>query len=693
MKTERQLEIYRYFLSIKKQWPLCLTIFLSVLLLGLIITVRTPKLYKASAVLKVNLDPSNTQLWASATDYQIMSTPDMLDRVLNKKNLANKDNFLINPSRDFKSVSFEVLHSNSKEAADLANAAMSVYLKYQTEKREEAFKKEEKFLRVKLEKEEKLLVSKLEKEEKLQALRSAKEESVFELNVRVEKLLDSQRLNFEKFQNYIINKEEKNLNDEVKEAKDILDTSEKHLSDYVKKNEILMNPNIKSQIDRANSRIGLFEKKLVAVQMELFQKGLEKPKHLNSLEQALKAAILKEQEQVTSLDKVFLRIGFLKDQVEKNRKSYELKQEHLKEIRLKNEKLREEASFKAAQLQEEKRLKFEQLVQERKLNSEPLQENVSLKIQQLREEGTLKLEQLREDFLNDKIFSVKAAQIPTVPFQPNWQKNLILSLLFALFFSIGLPLVIAIFEQRTFRTAEQIADSLKLPFLGVFSESAKDCCEIQTNLLFVSPQNLFKNLLVTSTTEKEKNASLSVALAIEMAKTEGRVLLVDCDFRTPQIHQKFQVSNSIGLSSLIIGKAELCDVIVQSSIPNLDLLVSGPMPPRYASLFNLPRFLDILEELKKRYDKVIFNASSIDSGMGSLTLGTQTDGTLLVIKAGVAQREAVEETVKILTESQIRLFGVVLDEMTPGRSWYAALLGKYYRQAYSYDSYGENPSA
>src|SRR3989338_4470877 len=275
MKAKRQFDFYRAALSLKKQWPLCLTIFISVMLLGVIASIQTQKLYKASAIIKVNLEGQNSKLWPEATNYQIMTSSIVS----------------VNPSRDLKSASFDVINQNPKIAADLANQAVSDYLKYQTLKRDEAVQKEEKLLESQLKKEEKLLEFQLQKEEKfsefqrkkeedlsniqreredkISSIQKNKEESLSEIQrVREEKLSnlqnikedelfnkearlsDLKREQEEKMLNFLQEKEEKWLEIQIKEAKENLAVSEKNLDDYSVKNKILNNSYLESQINR-----------------------------------------------------------------------------------------------------------------------------------------------------------------------------------------------------------------------------------------------------------------------------------------------------------------------------------------------------------------------------------------------------------------------------------------------------------
>lgn len=489
-----QIDIRSYVLSLKKRWPFCLTVFVSVILLGLIITVGTQKRYKSFATIKVNLDAPNAKLWAEATNYQkITSTPQIS----------------VEPARDLKSVMIVGIDKDPKNAADLVNQAVSLYLKYQTEKKEEA-----------------------------------------------------------------VQREEKNLRLQQQEAKEKLSTSQKVFDDYNLKNKLLNQPRLESQIDRVRHRIGLFEEQLVKVQAA--------GKNQSSKEQFLKETILKEQEQETRLNQLISETNFLKSDIESNLKKYNSYAEQISEMKLKNSS------------------------------------------------GT------------ESIFSIEPAQSSTSPYQPNWKKNLILSVLFALLLSIGIALILEMLDKRTFKTGEQIEELLKLPFLG-FSDSP----DLRRNLLLMDPDKRLKSITITSVEEKEDKTKTSFNLASACAESGLRVLLVDCNFK--------RFLKTPGLSNILIGESQLDYVLASSSVANLDLLGSGQIPPMGSSLFQSAKFSELFEELKKRYDTVVFDSSL-------RTFGVQVDATVLEIKAGKTLRELVEKSVKILIESHANLLGVVLQE-------------------------------
>lgn len=690
-----QIDFHRYIVSIRKRWPLCLAVFLAVMLLGVIWTLRTQKLYKSSASLIImpqapqvltgvqEVNPAGTtgNFWAEEaflqTEYQIMAGRQISKRVFERMNLKRDPRFkdkdpgtflsgyvTVNPAKKTRIVSIDVVHSEPKFSADLANAVVSVYLDYKIEKRRESSLEAETWLlaqhedlKKKLDASERTLYNYMEKKGILNAsLESQMETIKNRINLFVGKLAEVQAAQ-------ISGRVDTEALTQVSKNPKLLDS----LSDIQKapmisdlKSRLI---GLKSQRLRLSQRyfpehpqVKSVDAEILAVESDLEDEikntlNMLEREHqtLLSTEQGLKDAIGKERVQEAHLNQLSLDYGRLKREVDTHTKLYDLVTNRLKEISL------------TGMLQAN---------------------NVSL---------------------------LDAARIPTSPYKPDWKMNMMLSLLLALFLSIGIALLLEMLDQ-TFKTQEQVESFLKLPFLGVLPAIASDdikerdlyianhpksmvaeCSRaIRTNLLFMSPDKPFKSLMVTSSMAKEGKTTTAVSLSITVAQSGSRVILVDCDLRRPRVHKSFQLPNEVGLSSVIVGEAKLDDVIVRSPIENLDVLVCGAIPPNPAELFHAANFKNIFEELKRRYDKIIFDSPPVGAVTDAVILGSQVDGALLVIKTGVTHREASKRAMRALTDAHTHLYGVVLNDFNADKTEYGYSYGKYYWYGRYYDGqYGE----
>jgi len=192
-----------------------------------------------------------------------------------------------------------------------------------------------------------------------------------------------------------------------------------------------------------------------------------------------------------------------------------------------------------------------------------------------------------------------------------------------------------------------------------------ECCRaIRTNLLFMSPDKPARTLLVTSPGPQEGKTTSAVNLAITLAQSGQRVLLVDTDMRRPRLHKAFGIpGNTDGLSRAVVGEVDPFDTIRETGVPNLWLLPCGAMPPNPAELLHADRFKRIVEELAERYDRVIFDSPPVGAVTDAAILARLTSGTLIVVKGGVTSRDALSKVRDILSGEGVNILGCVLNNL------------------------------
>lgn len=693
MSALEKANLYHYIASVKRRWPLCLAIFISIILLGVIYTARIQKLYKSSATIVImpttpqiltglqEVTPTTNWFAEEAnlqTEYQTMSSRQISKRVYERMNLAkrkqykdlNSETFLsnyvtINPQKKTRIVSVDVVHPDPKFAADLANSVVAVYLDYKLAKKRESSRQAEVWLlaqhetlKKKLEQSEKSLYDYMQDngilnaslESQMEAIKSRistftgklAEVQAQEISGRVDaqalsrvsenpKLLDS----LSDIQKAPMISELKGRLIELKGQR--LELSQRYLPDYPK-------------VKVVDAEIASVEETLrdeVKNTIDMLDRERES---LRATESGLKEAIAEEREQEAHLNKLNFDYGRLKREVDTNTKLYDMVTNRLKEIGL---------------------------------TGMLVSNNVSL---------------------------VDEARVPTAPYQPDWKINLAVAFLLALFFAVGIALLLELMDQ-TFKSQADVESFLGLPFLGVLPNIAAEavvqrdlytrdhpksivaeCCRgVRTNLLFMSPDKPFKTLLIASSTAREGKTTTAIGLSVAMAQAGSRVLLIDCDLRKPRVYRSFELPNDVGVSSVIVGETKLGDAICRTSLANLDVLSSGPIPPNPSELFHTQRFKELLEELKLKYDKIIFDAPPVGAVTDPVVLAAQLDGCMVVIKTRVTHREGVKRTVRMLNDAHARIFGVVLNDFMPDRSE-TSLYSKYYFYGRYYTQYGEQPS-
>lgn len=185
---------------------------------------------------------------------------------------------------------------------------------------------------------------------------------------------------------------------------------------------------------------------------------------------------------------------------------------------------------------------------------------------------------------------------------------------------------------------------------------------IRTSIKFSIPDTDFKTILVTSSITGEGKSTNTANLGVVFAQEGKKVLIVDADMRKPTLHHTFGVFNTVGLSTILSKQDEFYYAIQETPLVGLHILPSGPIPPNPAELLSSRTFSTFLEQAKKVYDMIIFDAPPLLSVTDAQILSHQCDGTLLIVYSGVAEKEDVIKAQSILTSSNAKILGVVLNQ-------------------------------
>ncbi|MEZ4337599.1 MAG: polysaccharide biosynthesis tyrosine autokinase [Sandaracinaceae bacterium] len=218
------------------------------------------------------------------------------------------------------------------------------------------------------------------------------------------------------------------------------------------------------------------------------------------------------------------------------------------------------------------------------------------------------------------------------------------------------------------------------------SATAECMRTVRTNLVFMSADEPIKTLVVTSASPREGKTTVTTNLAISLAQSGKRTLIIDTDLRRPRIHRAFGASASRGFTSVMVGEESLESVVVPTAVPNLDVLPSGPIPPNPSELFHSHRFLELVEEGLRRYDRLVFDSPPLGAVTDAAVLAPQLDATLIVVKAQMTTRDALRSALRQLRDVGANVLGGVLNDVDPRRRGYAAGSDYYYyrREGYYY---------
>ena len=188
---------------------------------------------------------------------------------------------------------------------------------------------------------------------------------------------------------------------------------------------------------------------------------------------------------------------------------------------------------------------------------------------------------------------------------------------------------------------------------------------LRTNLQFVSPDKPLQTLLVTSPGPEEGKSTMLANLAVAMAQSEKKVILVDCDLRRPSLHKLFGVTHRQGLTTMMVdNKALNAPPLQETGVAGLELLASGELPPSPSDLLGSQRMDRVLAALRERADVVLIDAPPVLAVTDAALLSTKVDGVLLVVSAGQTRRDSVQAAKAKLEQVNAHVIGAVLTNVS-----------------------------
>jgi non-specific protein-tyrosine kinase len=285
------------------------------------------------------------------------------------------------------------------------------------------------------------------------------------------------------------------------------------------------------------------------------------------------------------------------------------------------------------------------------------------------------------------------ATLPTSPVSPRPVRNLTLGVLLGLLASMAIGFLRHLLDTRVSGEEDAgtvsgvpalasivfDAEAASRPLLvqvGPQAPRAEPFRQLRTNLQFVDVDAGPRAILVTSAVPAEGRTTTSLNLAITLARSGARVCLLECDLRRPCFAGYLGVRSAAGLTSVLIGAADLDDVLQswgegRVGDGRIEVLPSGPVPPNPSELLGSRGMADVIEALSTRFDLVLIDAPALLSGTDAAVLASRVDGTLLVVRVGRTRREQLRRAVEALRVVDARVVGTVLN-MVPlkGRTAY-----------------------
>ncbi len=194
---------------------------------------------------------------------------------------------------------------------------------------------------------------------------------------------------------------------------------------------------------------------------------------------------------------------------------------------------------------------------------------------------------------------------------------------------------------------------------------------LRTNLEFSSLDKPIRSMVVTSAAPEEGKSTTLANLAVTIAQSGKKVILVDCDLRRPSLNRIFNTRSSAGFTDVMRDDALMSKPPLQeTNVPNLRILTSGTLPPNPSELLASRRMSDVIAALQEQADVVLFDAPPVVAVTDAAVLASKVDAVLLVISAGKTKREHARKARALLDKVNARLIGTVLNNVKGESSLY-----------------------
>lgn len=294
---------------------------------------------------------------------------------------------------------------------------------------------------------------------------------------------------------------------------------------------------------------------------------------------------------------------------------------------------------------------------------------------------------------------VDAAEVPRVPVSPNRRLNGIAGFVGGVIAAVACAFLFEYVDNRV-KSPHEIKGHLGLPFLGMVPASgaadadgasplltrrvkpsfAEALRTIRTNVLFSTTAAGAQAIAVTSTRASEGKTLVATNLAIALAQTGQRVLLIDADMRLPRTHEVFDVPQEPGLSNVLTGDTKPADALRPIEGTGLWVLPAGYLPPNPAELLGSKRFQDFVTTLNEHFAWVVIDTPPVMAVADAPIVAHVVSGVVFVIGSEMTPRNVARTAIEQLTAANAKIVGAVLNRVDLDRNAY--YYSQYYRREY-----------
>jgi capsular exopolysaccharide synthesis family protein len=283
------------------------------------------------------------------------------------------------------------------------------------------------------------------------------------------------------------------------------------------------------------------------------------------------------------------------------------------------------------------------------------------------------------------------------PVRPKKFLNITIGVIVGLAMGIGLAFFIEYLDTSV-KTIDDVERALQAPVLGVIPQNvgylvfegpdsphAEAYRVLRTNILFSLKDPKLNTITIVSAGAGEGKSTTIFNLATIFAQNGSRVLVVDSDLRRPSLHKILKVSNSMGLTNVLMKQNTLEEVIQTTNLASLDFLPSGKLPSSSMGVLSSAQMKELIRDLKRRYDYVFFDSPPIMGVSDASILASEVDSVLQVIQYRRYPQPLTIRAKQMIEKVGGNLLGIVLNNINM-----ASDENYYYYSGYYYDYYSKS---
>ncbi len=249
-------------------------------------------------------------------------------------------------------------------------------------------------------------------------------------------------------------------------------------------------------------------------------------------------------------------------------------------------------------------------------------------------------------------------------------------------------------KNKKNKNEHDINDYVKLTDKNVPFSVVESYKSIRTNISFALSTDDKKIFAVSSANPSEGKSTTSANIAIAMAESGKKVLLIDADMRKSMQHKIFGLKNKKGLSTAVSKMNNLEDCIQKSVVKNLDVMTAGPIPPNPSELLASKNMDEIIEKLNEQYDTIIIDTAPVNIVTDAMELSNKISGIVMVLRYAKTTNDDIDNAIKKMNFAQINVLGFIINGIKIKRSGkYYSKGGYYYKKGYGYYGAKTEPEA